>query len=161
MALVTSGSYSNRKCPTLSEVERAFAEQVPEGSSKEFRTSLILAMCAKKTPETYHILPPDGKGRELMIFLTETPSNFISFLQPGEDRGEVVDADWNAFDQACKEDSFRLPQDLRMAAVEIRDKVSHFQDQPLAQVEHLLHFAVGKEKLVAWDEAWRWKKVAK
>eukprot|EP00435_Cladocopium_sp_Y103_P054232 s1651_g17.t1 len=98
-----ASSYFNRICPRLAEVERAFAEHLPEGRAEELRADLILRMCANKTPGTYHILPPDGKGSHTIIFLAQTPSDFISFLDPAQSTGdEVPDADWNVFDEACK-----------------------------------------------------------
>lgn len=153
-----ASSYFNRICPRLPEVERAFAEHLPEGKAEELRADLILRMCAKKTPETYHILPPDGKGSHTVILLAQTPSDFISFLDPCKG-DEVPDADWKVFDEACKDDGFKLPHSLRLAAVQIRNTVKHFRQTPLAQVELLVHSAICKAKLAAWDDHWRPKHV--
>lgn len=153
-----ASSYFNRICPRLPEVERAFAEHLPEGKAEELRADLILRMCAKKTPETYHILPPDGKGSHTIILLAQTPSDFISFLDPCKG-DEVPDADWKVFDEACKDDGFKLPHSLRLAAVQIRNTVKHFRQTPLAQVELLVHSAICKAKLAAWDDHWRPKHV--
>eukprot|EP00434_Breviolum_minutum_P018473 symbB.v1.2.016296.t2/scaffold1236.1/size130149/14 len=153
-----ASSYFNRFCPTLAEVERSFAENLPEGN-KELQAHLIfiLTMCARKAPDTYHILPP-CKSRQPIIFLAQTPSDFVSFLDPEKD---TVEADWLALDKACQDDKFSLHHYLRHAANEIREKVpNHFRHKPLAEVENLLHLAVGQGKLVAWDDTWRPKHVA-
>lgn len=155
-----ASSYFNRICPRLPEVQRAFTEHLPEGKTEELRADLIQTMCAQKTPGTYHILPPDGKGSQPIIFLAQTPSDFISFLDPAQSKGdEVPDADWNVFDEACKEDGFKLPHSLRLAAVQIRNTVKHFRQTPLAQVELLVHSAIRQAKLAPWDDHWRPKHV--
>lgn len=71
----------------------------------------------------------------------------------------MPDADWNVFDEACKEDGFKLPHSLRLAAVQIRNTVKHFRQTPLAQVELLVHSAIRQAKLAPWDDHWRPKHV--
>lgn len=155
-----ASSYFNRFCPTLAEVERSLAENLPEGN-KELQAHLILTMCARKASDMYHILPP-CKGRQPIIFLAQTPSDFVSFLDPEKGTGDdhLVEADWLALDKACQDGEFRLHHDLRHAANQMREKVPHFRHKPLAEVENLLHVAVGQGKLVAWDDTWRPKHVA-
>jgi len=155
-----ASSYFNRYCPTLAEVERSFAENLPEGN-KDLQAHLILTMCARKASDTYHILPP-RLSRQPIIFLAQTPSDFVSFLDPEKDTGDdhLVEADRLALDKACQDDNFRLHHDLRHAANQMREKVPHFRHKPLAEVENLLHVAVGQGKLVAWDDTWRPKHVA-
>eukprot|EP00913_Durusdinium_trenchii_P035089 g32824.t1 len=81
-----ASSYFNRICPTLSEVQVSFAEHLPK-NHEDLQASLVLTMCARKSPDMYHIIPPDGKGRQPMIFLAQTPSDFVSFLDPEKDTG--------------------------------------------------------------------------
>jgi len=65
--------------------------------------------------------------------------------------GDFSQESWEQLDKALT-DSFRISCDFRHAAFDVRSKVQHFKDWPLAEVELLLHAAVGKKKLAPWED---------
>ncbi|CAE7212149.1 amt [Symbiodinium microadriaticum] len=146
--------YLDRICPTLQEVEHRFKTHLPPGSPHELDVALVLPMLARKVPDTYHILPADGRGRPIMVFFSEAPSGFKGFLDVDctlQGDGDFSQESWEQLDKALT-DSFRISCDFRHAAFDVRSKVQHFKDWPLAEVELLLHAAVGKKKLAPWED---------
>ncbi|CAE7250382.1 tbpl2, partial [Symbiodinium pilosum] len=149
--------YLDRICPTLQEVERRFKAHLPPSSPAELDSALVLPMFARKVPDTYHILPADGRGRPIMIFFSEAPSGFKGFLDVDsslEGDGDFSQESWEELDKVLT-DHFHISCDFRSAAFDVRKKVQHFQDWPLAEVELLLHAAVGGKKLLAWEDCLR------